>query len=221
MITRRLAAALLVGFALLFGAGSSIATPKLISPTPKLQFFDNNGKPLVGGKLFVYIAGTTTKVATYTDYNGGTPNANPVILNSRGEANVWLTPAQGYKFVLAPATDTDPPTNAIWTVDNINVSASGSIAYGTGAVVTTSSTIQSAIVTICVQALATNTQTLPLSPALWEIHTISDCSGNASTNPILVSGNGNNIDGFVSGLWIPFNWQSETVQWNGTIWKVE
>jgi len=43
-----------------------------------------------------------------------------VILNARGEANVWLDPTKVYKLVLAPATDTDPPTNAFWTVDNIS-----------------------------------------------------------------------------------------------------
>lgn len=221
MITRRLAAALLIGLALLFGGEPSYAATKLISPSPKLQFFDNNGHPLVGGKLFTYQSGTVTKVATYTDYNGGTPNANPVILNSRGEANLWLTPTQGYKFVLAPANDTDPPTNAIWTVDNINVSASGTIAYGTGAVVTTSSSIQSAIVTICVKALAANAQTLPASPTAWEIHTIKDCSGNAGTYFITVSGNGNSIDSNGTNLGMAYDWDSVTVQWNGSAWVIE
>jgi len=92
----------------------------LISPLPIQHFVDGNGNALSGGKLFTYAAGTTTKQATYTDSTGGTPNTNPIILNSRGEANVWLTQGQSYKFILSPPTDTDPPTNPIWTVDNIN-----------------------------------------------------------------------------------------------------
>lgn len=85
-----------------------------------IQHFDgNDGEPLVGGKLFTYAAGTTTKLATYTDSSGGTPNTNPVILDSRGEANVWMQAGLAYKFVLSPATDTDPPTDPIWTEDNI------------------------------------------------------------------------------------------------------
>jgi hypothetical protein len=87
---------------------TSIATP------PKLQFFDANGNPLAGGKLYSYAAGTTTPLATYTDYGGGTANSNPVILDSRGEANVWFGTGQ-YKLKLTDADDVE-----IYTVDNLN-----------------------------------------------------------------------------------------------------
>lgn len=95
-----------------------------LSPLPIQKFFDNAGVPLAGGKLFTYVASTTTKVATYTDSTGGTPNTNPVVLNYRGEANIWLDPTLTYKFVLSPSTDTDPPTNPVWTVDNISAGIS-------------------------------------------------------------------------------------------------
>lgn len=85
-----------------------------LSSVPKLQFFDANGNPLVGGKLYTYAAGTTTPLATYTDSSAGTPNTNPIILNSRGEANVWLSNTT-YKFVLKTSADVE-----IWTVDNIS-----------------------------------------------------------------------------------------------------
>lgn len=91
----------------------------LISPEPKLRFVDSNGVALSGGKLFTYTAGSTTKTPTYTDSTGGTPNANPIILDTRGEANVWLVPGQVYKYTLSPSTDSDPPTNPIWTVDQL------------------------------------------------------------------------------------------------------
>jgi hypothetical protein len=95
-----------------------------LSPLPVQRFYSNIGLPLIGGKLFTYAAGTTTKIATYQN-SAGALNTNPVILNFRGEANVWLDPALTYKFVLAPATDTDPPTNPFWTIDNI----AGAITY--------------------------------------------------------------------------------------------
>lgn len=83
------------------------------------QFFDNNGNPLAGGKIFTYAAGTTTPLATYTDYTGGT--ANPVypvgiVLDSAGRtpAQIWLTEGSSYKFVLETATGT-----LIKTDDNI------------------------------------------------------------------------------------------------------
>jgi len=31
----------------------------ILTPTPKQQFFAANGAPLVGGKLYSYVAGTT------------------------------------------------------------------------------------------------------------------------------------------------------------------
>lgn len=92
----------------------------ILSPLPKLAFLGNNGRPLVGGQLFTYVAGTTTKISTYTDEGGGTPNTNPVILDFRGECNVWLDPELTYKFVLADRQDTDPPANPIWSVDDIS-----------------------------------------------------------------------------------------------------
>lgn len=92
-----------------------------LSPLPKQQFFDNNGEPLVGGLLFTYVAGTATKVDTYTDSTGGSLNTNPIVLDYRGECNVWLDITKTYKFVLAPRGDTDPPTKPIWSVDQISV----------------------------------------------------------------------------------------------------
>jgi hypothetical protein len=87
---------------------TTIATP------PKLQFFDANGNPLVGGKLYTYEAGTTTPLATYTDATGNTANSNPVILDSRGEASVWFGTDE-YKLKLTTSTDVE-----VWTVDNLN-----------------------------------------------------------------------------------------------------
>jgi hypothetical protein len=57
---------------------------------PYAQFFDSNGDPLSGGKVYTYIAGTTTPKATYTDAGGLTPAANPIILDSSGRAAIWI-----------------------------------------------------------------------------------------------------------------------------------
>jgi len=71
------------------------------------QFFDNNGDPLVGGKLFTFAAGTTTPQVTYTSASGTTPNSNPIILNGGGRvpAEIWLTDGLQYKFVLYSSTN--------------------------------------------------------------------------------------------------------------------
>ncbi len=89
-----------------------------LTPSPKQQFFGNNGRPLDGGLLYTYAAGTNTKIATYQN-EAGTPNTNPIVLDFRGEANIWLDAELKYKYVLSPRDDTDPPTNPIWSVDNI------------------------------------------------------------------------------------------------------
>jgi hypothetical protein len=87
-----------------------------LSPTPKLQFFGSDGLPLVGGKLYTYAAGTTTPLATYTDHTANTSNTNPVILDSAGEADVWLPETTAYKYVLKDADDV-----TLYTVDYISV----------------------------------------------------------------------------------------------------
>ncbi|MFM0300020.1 glycosyl hydrolase family 28-related protein [Paraburkholderia sediminicola] len=85
-----------------------------LAPLAIQRFVDNNNNPLAAGQLYTYEAGTTTPVATYTDYTGVTANQNPVPLNARGEASVWLTYGQSYKFVLQDANG-----NMIWTQDQI------------------------------------------------------------------------------------------------------
>lgn len=72
--------------------------------------------------LYTYLAGTTTPTPTYTDASLGViggPNSNPIVLNSAGQANIWLNPAIGYKFVYTTSTDTNPPTSPIYTQDNV------------------------------------------------------------------------------------------------------
>lgn len=91
----------------------------VLAPAPKAQFFDANGNPLVGGKVYTYAAGTTTPLATFTDASATTPNTNPIILDARGECNLWFSTATSYKVVLKNANDVQQ-----WSVDNI-------VTYGT------------------------------------------------------------------------------------------
>lgn len=85
---------------------------------PQFQAVDSSGNPLSGGKLYTYVTGTTTNKATYSDYALTTPNANPVVLDSRGEAEVYGTGV--YKFVLKDSSDT-----TIWTIDPAYASVPG------------------------------------------------------------------------------------------------
>lgn len=55
----------------------------------KQRFWDNDGTLLAGGKVYVYLAGTSTPTNSYTDATGLTANTNPVILDAKGEASIW------------------------------------------------------------------------------------------------------------------------------------
>jgi hypothetical protein len=83
------------------------------------QFFDNSGNVLTGGKLYSYLAGTTTPAPTYTSNTGITYHTNPIILDAAGRVpsggEIWLTNGVLYKFVLTTSTDVQ-----LWTVDGLS-----------------------------------------------------------------------------------------------------
>ena len=116
-----------------------------LTPTPKQQFFDANGDPLVAGKVYTYAGGTTTPIATYTSQTGATANTNPIILDSRGMANIWLQPTIAYKFVVTDSNDVQQYTtdNILVPVDNLSFGsppAIGDVAPNSGAFTTLSAT---------------------------------------------------------------------------------
>ena len=82
------------------------------------QFFTNTGEVLTGGKLYTYLAGTTTPATTYTTSAGNVPWTNPIVLNAAGRVSgsgeIWLTDGEAYKFTLKDSTDV-----LIATYDNI------------------------------------------------------------------------------------------------------
>ena len=87
-----------------------------LTPSPKQQIFGSDGLPLVGGKIYTYAGGTSTPIATYTDYTAATANTNPIILDSLGQANIWLVNTTTYKFIVKDADDV-----LLYTVDNIAI----------------------------------------------------------------------------------------------------
>jgi hypothetical protein len=93
-----------------------IVSTSQLAPEPLFQAFGTNGQFLAGGLLYTYAAGTSTPVATYPSANTVTPNTNPIVLNALGQAPLWLTPGQAYKFLL---TDQYGNTLPGYPVDNI------------------------------------------------------------------------------------------------------
>lgn len=85
-------------------------------PSPVFQFIDQNGNPLSGGKVNVYVPETTTPVDSYPTYADAVAstnaNTNPVILNSAGFAPIFTnTPV---KLVV---TNSDDVT--LYTIDDL------------------------------------------------------------------------------------------------------
>jgi microcystin-dependent protein len=79
--------------------------------------FGPTGLPLAGGLIYTYQAGSSTLLATYTNYNGTIPNANPITLGSDGKLpqELWLTYGYAYKFVVQTSTGV-----LVNTYDNIS-----------------------------------------------------------------------------------------------------
>jgi hypothetical protein len=92
------------------------------------QFFTNTGAVLTGGKLYTYLAGTTTPAVAYTSSSGATAWTNPIVLDAAGRVSgsgeIWLTDGIIYKFVLKDSNDV-----LIATYDNITGINSNSVAY--------------------------------------------------------------------------------------------
>ena len=83
-------------------------------PYLKQRFFNENGEPLAGGKLYSYVAGTSTPAATYVDSEGVTPNENPIVLDANGEADIWIA-GGAYKLVLVDENDVPQ-----FSIDNVS-----------------------------------------------------------------------------------------------------
>lgn len=73
-------------------------------PAPWFTGLDDSGRPLAGGRLYTYLAGSDTLLPTYSDAGLTTANANPVVLDAGGRAAVYLGP-YAYKFILKNASD--------------------------------------------------------------------------------------------------------------------
>lgn len=58
---------------------------------PRQQVQTGQGLPLAGGKVFLYIPGTTDFITSYRDSALVTPHSNPVKLSGSGRVNIWIS----------------------------------------------------------------------------------------------------------------------------------
>jgi len=62
-----------------------------ILSTIRHRFWNNDGTVASGGKVYVYEPGTTTLKNSWTDSTQASENTNPVILDAKGEADIWTS----------------------------------------------------------------------------------------------------------------------------------
>lgn len=85
-----------------------------LAPLPKFRWTTSAGASLASGTITTSTTGTSTAKATYTDRGGLTANANPVVLDSNGEANIWLLTDARYRFLIK-----DSAGATLATIDDI------------------------------------------------------------------------------------------------------
>lgn len=100
---------------------------KALATLGGVQFMDNAGAPLNGGKLYTYEPGTTTAKTTYQDAALSTAHANPIVLDSVGRPPsnaVWCDGET--KFIVKTSADV-----TLFTLDNFNQDQTGFGDYST------------------------------------------------------------------------------------------
>lgn len=76
----------------------------------KFRLEDSNGNPAAQGKVYTYTAGTTTAHASYSNKECTVANTNPIILDERGECELYTNTA--LKLIATDLNDV-----VIWTED--------------------------------------------------------------------------------------------------------
>ena len=121
------------------------------------QFFTNTGAVLTGGKLYTYLAGTTTPATTYTTNVGNVARTNPVILDSAGRVpgsgEIWLSTVI-YKFILKDSNDV-----LIGTYDNISGIGSLAVQNYTGDGTTVGYAVSGNVVSVYINGVYQNRNT--------------------------------------------------------------
>jgi hypothetical protein len=105
-----------------------------VAPPGLTQVFDNNGNPAAGYLLYTYDGGTSTPRTTWSNSGETVSNANPVVLDASGRAQIYWR--GNYRVELRTPADA-----VVWSQDNFNVpdpAAATSIVFANGTVSTPS-----------------------------------------------------------------------------------
>lgn len=207
--------------------------------TPKPQFFDSSGNPLVSGTLEVLDPADDTNKASYPTYDDAeastNANSNPIPLDSRGEptSGLWGQDREDYKLVLKDSTGA-----TVYTIDDINL-PSEDITYDTTATETalgiaptnktleapdprrygasTGSATNATAFQNAINVAATDRLKLEIPPGRWRIESTIYTYYDATNNPNYPSGS--NEDGrlIIEGAGAPNKTDFTNSIYRGTI----
>jgi hypothetical protein len=86
---------------------------------PLFRATDANGAPLAGGRLWSYLAGTSTPIALLAA-DGTSSLTNPVVLDANGQAAIRL-PSPAVKLDLYSSVATGSVQQPLWPIDNVTL----------------------------------------------------------------------------------------------------
>jgi hypothetical protein len=92
-----------------------------LSAMPYFVILDANGIIVPGGKCWTYKVGSSELKDSFTDYDSGITQTNPIIADSSGRLEIWLGSDGLYKLVFMDASD-----NILRTVDHVGTGGTGS-----------------------------------------------------------------------------------------------
>lgn len=75
-----------------------------LAPVPKQQFFDANGNPLAGARIYFFASGTSTPLAAYSDGALTVALANPAVADAGGFLTYYLQNV-AYKIIVKNSAD--------------------------------------------------------------------------------------------------------------------
>lgn len=181
--------------------------PAALLPWLKPQFSDAAGDPVASGKLYSFVAGTTTPQPTYNavDLAAEHAHANPIVLNAAGQApsNIYLLPT-GYKFRLDTAANV-----TLWTVDDVS-DVGAAFAAGFGRALTAGGkAVTSGYTVLATDRLVTVASTGGPSPCVINLPAVSDATQavtikNTGTIALSVVPNGSDtLEGVAAAYTVP------------------
>lgn len=186
---------------------------------------DSSGNPLAGAQLFFYSVGTSTKKDTYSDSAKSSANANPLVADSGGRfGDIFMLTDEQYKVILAPSTDTDPPTSPIDTWDNVSP-VRGSIVADSPVVSKIANfnvlTTQAGSVFEVDASSGSVNATLPLAADATNGFEITIKKTDSSANAVTIDGNGaETIDGATTQT-LSNQYDSMILVCDGTEWHIK